>query len=152
VIDDTRKIGSSNISESNHPLSGHVIELMMSHRFRSDSGIGQLSKAIINNDQSVLKIWINAPKQPPVQLDLNGSGSLFEDFVYGFEAYIKEPDIAKALKKLNSLRVLCAIRESDFGLNTINKKIEKILQQKKLINTSDDFYENRPIIVTKNFA
>jgi exodeoxyribonuclease V alpha subunit len=152
VIDDTRKIGNSNISESNHPLSGHVIELMMSHRFRSNSGIGQLSKAIINNDQSVLKIWINAPKQPPVQLDLNGSGSLFEDFVYGFEAYIKEPDIAKALKKLNSLRVLCAIRESDFGLNTINKKIEKILQQKKLINTSDDFYENRPIIVTKNFA
>jgi exodeoxyribonuclease V alpha subunit len=152
VIDDTRKIGNSNISEANHPLSGHVIELMMSHRFRSDSGIGQLSKAIINNDQSVLKIWINAPKQPPVQLDLNGSGSLFEDFVYGFEAYIKEPDIAKALKKLNSLRVLCAIRESDFGLNTINKKIEKILQQKKLINTSDDFYENRPIIVTKNFA
>ncbi len=152
VIDDTRKIGNSNISESNHPLSGHVIELMMSHRFRSDSGIGQLSKAIINNDQSVLKIWINAPKGPPVQLDLNGSSSLFEDFVYGFEAYIKEPDIAKALKKLNSLRVLCAIRESDFGLNTINKKIEKILQQKKLINTSDDFYENRPIIVTKNFA
>jgi len=152
VIDDTRKIGNNNIGQSNHPLSGHVIELMMSHRFRSDSGIGQLSKAIINNDQSVLKIWINAPKQPPVQLDLDGTSSVFEDFIYGFEAYIKEPDIAKALKKLNSLRVLCAIRESDFGLNTINKKIEKILQQKKLINTADDFYENRPVIVTKNYA
>jgi exodeoxyribonuclease V alpha subunit len=152
MLNDAKKIGIENIGVANHPLSGHVIELMKSHRFSSDSGIGQLSKAIINNDQIVLKTWINTTQNPLVKININGSSSLFEEFIAGYEAYIREPDIAKAIKKLNSLRVLCAIRESDLGLNAINKKIEALLQQKKLINTSDDFYENRPIIVTKNFA
>jgi exodeoxyribonuclease V alpha subunit len=152
MLNDARKIGIENIGVANHPLSGHVIELMKSHRFSSESGIGQLSKAIINNDQIVLKTWINTTQNPLVKIDINGSSSLFEEFIAGYEAYIREPDISKAIKNLNSLRVLCAIRESDLGLNAINKKIEAILQQKKLINTSNDFYENRPIIVTKNFA
>lgn len=150
MIDDSRKIQFSNIGSANHPLSGHIIELMMSHRFTSDSGIGQLSKAIINNNKVELKKWFEVPLQSKVLIDKNVSNSLFEDFVSGYEAYILEPNISKALKKLNGLRVLCAIRESDFGLYAINKKIETILQQKKLINSTEDFYENRPIIVTKN--
>jgi exodeoxyribonuclease V alpha subunit len=37
------------------------------------------------------------------------------------------------------------------GLNTINRKIEAWLVQHKLIQTNTEFYENRPIIVTKNY-
>jgi exodeoxyribonuclease V alpha subunit len=152
ILDDARKIGNDNIVDANHPLSGHIIELMKSHRFTSDGGIGKLSTAIINNNQDALINWINASQMPPVQIDTNGSSSLFEEFIVGYEAYIKERDTAKAIKNLNSLRVLCAIRESDVGVYAVNKKIETLLQQKKLINTGDDFYENRPIIVTKNYA
>lgn len=151
MIDDSRKLKESNISQPHHPLSGHIIELMMSHRFRSDSGIGQLSKAIINNNQEVLKDWIKSPKQAFVQMDTTSSSVLFEQFVEGYEAYIKEPNIADALEKLNSLRVLCAVRSSALGLYAINKKIEAVLQKKKLLNTTEDFYENRPIIVTQNY-
>ena len=45
-------------------------------------------------------------------------------FVEGYEAYINELDIAEALKKLNQLRVLVAVRESNRGMKAINKFIE----------------------------
>ena len=151
IIDDPRRLKDSDISEPNHPLSGHIIELMKSHRFKSDSGIGKLSKAIINNEQQVLKDWIHTQQQSIVQLDIKNSPALFELFVEGYEAYISEPNIAKALQKLNNLRVLCAVRLSSFGLYAINKKIEAVLQRKGLLNTNEAFYENRPIIVTQNY-
>jgi exodeoxyribonuclease V alpha subunit len=151
IIDNARKLKESDISHPSHPLSGHIIELIKSHRFKSDSGIGKLSKAIINNEQQVLKDWIHTQQQSVVQLDINSSPALFEQFVEGYEAYIKEPDIAEALQKLNNLRVLCAVRLSAFGLSAINKKIEAVLQRKNLLNTNEAFYENRPIIVTKNY-
>lgn len=151
IIDYPRRLKDSDISEPNHPLSGHIIELMKSHRFKSDSGIGKLSKAIINNEQQVLKDWIHTQQQSIVQLDIKNSPALFELFVEGYEAYISEPNIAKALQKLNNLRVLCAVRLSSFGLYAINKKIEAVLQRKGLLNTNEAFYENRPIIVTQNY-
>ena len=151
IIDHPRRLKDSDISEPNHPLSGHIIELMKSHRFKSDSGIGKLSKAIINNEQQVLKDWIHTQQQSIVQLDIKNSPALFELFVEGYEAYISEPNIAKALQKLNNLRVLCAVRLSSFGLYAINKKIEAVLQRKGLLNTNEAFYENRPIIVTQNY-
>src|ERR1019366_3547694 len=67
-----------------------------------------------------------------------------------YEDFIKEEDKSKALKKLNNLRVLCAIREGEQGLYAINRKIESYLQQKRLISITGKFYTNKPIIVTSN--
>ncbi|MCW3109774.1 MAG: exodeoxyribonuclease alpha subunit, partial [Segetibacter sp.] len=76
---------------------------------------------------------------------------LFEQFVEGYAEYIKEPDIKKALQKLNQLRVLCAVREGEQGLYSLNTAIENYLRKKKLITKKSEYYENRPIIVTKNY-
>jgi exodeoxyribonuclease V alpha subunit len=64
--------------------------------------------------------------------------------------YIEEANIAEALKKINELRVLCAVRESEEGVYAMNKRIENILRSKGLIETTNEFYHNRPIIVTSN--
>ncbi|WP_207535727.1 exodeoxyribonuclease V subunit alpha [Desertivirga arenae] len=133
-----------------HPLFEHLVELQVSHRFKGDEGIGKISRAVINNDQEVIKNFMTSNTDPQVRFDSSYSQELFEEFVSGYQEYIQEPDIATALKKLNKLRVLCAIREGEQGLYTTNRKIEKVLSDKKLISLKGDFYEHRPVIITSN--
>ena len=59
--------------------------------------------------------------------------------------------LAKALEKLNQLRVLCAVREGVQGVNAVNRKIEAYLVSEGKIEIKTAFYENRPIIVTRNY-
>jgi exodeoxyribonuclease V alpha subunit len=115
------------------------------------SGIGKLSNAIINNDENVLKDFIADKGDPSIEFDLASDESIFENFIDGYKEYILEKDISKALEKFNKLRVLCAVREGADGLYSINKMIEHYLSKHNLIKSKGDFYENRPIIITRNY-
>jgi exodeoxyribonuclease V alpha subunit len=135
---------------SKHALKEHIIELKYSHRFKSEEGIGKLSKAIINNEVAAIEDFINDQKDKQVAIYTDYSAKAFEDFITGYQEYIVEKDIKKAFEKLNNLRVLCATREGEQGLYSINKKIEDFLKSKNLISTVDEFYEHRPVMVTSN--
>ncbi|MDB5248791.1 MAG: exodeoxyribonuclease alpha subunit [Segetibacter sp.] len=134
-----------------HLLSEHIIELKRSHRFTSDKGIGKFSKAIIKNDVGALQEYLQNNSDEQVTIDTGYSQELFEQFADGYADYIKEPDIKMALQKLNQLRVLGAVREGEQGLYSLNTAIENYLRKKKLINKNSEYYENRPIIVTRNY-
>ncbi len=151
IEDPRRQINHDNIAtENNHPLFQHIVELRHSHRFTGDLGIGKFSKAIINNDEAGIETFlVNADEQ--VFIDTHYSSELFERFILGYEYFIRENDIQKALKQLNKLKVLCALREGEQGVKAMNKKIERFLQQKKLLKITGEFYENRPIMVTHNY-
>ncbi|EOR95815.1 Exodeoxyribonuclease V alpha chain [Arcticibacter svalbardensis MN12-7] len=136
--------------DSGHPLFQHVIELMFSHRFKDDSGIGHFSKAILGNDRPVIHKFVTNKAGELVYVDTTYSDPLFQSFVQGYEEYINEKDKVEALRKFNNLRVLCAVREGVHGLAAINSKIEKYLEDKRLIKVDREFYDNRPIIVTSN--
>jgi exodeoxyribonuclease V alpha subunit len=139
------------LKDSDHLLAEHIIELKYSHRFSSDEGIGKFSKTIINNDVTGLNEYLESDADKQVTIDTEYKNAIFEQFAEGYTEYIKEPDIKKALQKLNKLRVLCAIREGEQGLYNLNTAIENYLRKKKLINKNSEFYENRPIIITKNY-
>src|SRR5690606_19581010 len=68
-----------------------------------------------------------------------------------YEAYILEQDIEEALNKLNEVRVLAAVRMGKQGIYELNKRIEQYLAHKNLIKPHHAFYENRPILVTRNY-
>jgi len=133
-----------------HPLFEHIVELKTSHRFKLDGGIGRFSKSIINNSVPDLQEMLLPNADPEVCVDTEFNNSVFEKFISGYEAFITEKDIKLALKKLNKLRVLCAIREGAQGLYATNRKIEKYLSDKGLITLKGEFYNNRPIIITSN--
>lgn len=139
------------VNSSRHPLFEHLVELRQSHRFSSDAGIGRFSKAIIKDDQQVLDEFMHQAIGEQVYIDQSYSKTLFEKFVSAYQAFIREKDTLQSLRLLNNLRVLCAIREGEQGLYIINKAIEKYLQEKKLVRINTDFYENRPIILTRNY-
>ncbi len=143
------QIHNNSISESTHPLFQHIIELQKSHRFSDEKGIGKFSKSIIhNNEKDIRNFFLNNDAQ--VTIDIDYSEKIFQNFIKGYEIFIGEPDIKTALQKLNALRVLCAVREGEQGLYAINKKIEKLLHNKKLIYPNGNLYANRPIMVTTN--
>ena len=151
ISDPLKKIEANNIVPSNsHPLFQHIIELRFSHRFNGNEGIGKFSKAIIQNDEKSLESFFEAGMDKMVTIDTDYNETIFNDFIEGYRAFIEERDIKEALKKLNNLRVLCAVREGVHGLYAINKRIEDWLQKGKLIIRSGEFYEHRPIMVTSN--
>jgi exodeoxyribonuclease V alpha subunit len=152
ITDPKRKISNTFINTRKHPLSEHIIELQKSHRFSSTGGIGKFSNAIITNNEAVLKEFILSNKEPAVIIDTNRDHILFESFVDGYREYLLEPDISLALQKLNHIRVLCAVREGPQGIYATNRLIESFLNKQNLIDTKDEFYENRPIIVTRNYT
>lgn len=133
-----------------HPLFQHIIELQHSHRFKAEEGIGKFSAAIIQNREDVIKGFLVPGADPQVAVDLEYSQENFVNFVKGYEDYIRETDIKIALLKLNRLKILCAVRQGDQGLYALNRKVEKYLQDRKLISLNQEFYEHRPVMVTSN--
>lgn len=136
--------------DESHPLFQHIIELRYSHRFNSEEGIGKMSRAVIENNAGAIKDFYTTKPDPRIITDISHSQDVFEDFATGYKAYIREPDISLALDKLNAQRILCAIREGENGLYATNRRVESFLASRKLIKTSMEFYENRPIIITSN--
>ncbi|HEY4150712.1 MAG TPA: exodeoxyribonuclease V subunit alpha [Chitinophagaceae bacterium] len=134
-----------------HPLFQHLVELRHSHRFTGDKGIGKFSRAVIGNDTVVLQEFLQPGADEQVVMDMVYSETLFEQFITGYEAFVAEKNIRRALKKMNALRVLCAVREGEQGLYATNRKIEKYLHDKKIIRVNAGFYENRPVILTRNY-
>src|SRR5690606_30612166 len=94
--------------------------------------------------------FLEKPLYPQVSIDKDYSETIFQQFIRGYESFIREKDISEALKKLNKLRVLCAIREGSYGLHAVNQRIEAWLQTQKLIFKKGDFYEHRPVMITRN--
>ncbi len=134
---------------SKHILFEHVIVLKHSYRFSSDDGIGKISKAIIDNQtHDILSFFENSDAN--VRIDQDYSEQVFQTFVDGYHAYIEENEISLAFKKLNKLRVLCALREGSEGVVHINEIIEKYLQDKNWIRKDTEFYEHRPVMMTTN--
>ena len=135
--------------KTGHPLFQYIIELQHSRRFNDNKGIGKFSKAIINNREEDIKYFILNGDED-VTIDPGFDEELLKQFIGGYQAFIQEPDVRTALKKVNNLRVLCAVREGEQGVYATNKKIEKYLQLKGLIQLTGDFYEHRPIMVSSN--
>lgn len=130
-------------------LADHIVELQKSYRFSSDQGIGKLSKIVIEEDEKGLDEFIGE-NDGIVEIDLTYDEKQFEDFVFKFKMFLEEPDIATALKKMNDCRVLCALREGKFGFYEINRRVEDILESKKIIRRTGEFYLNRPVMITQN--
>lgn len=152
INDKQRHIPSGHISkDSGHPLFEHLVELKKSYRFTDRKGIGRFSKAVINNNAAEIEQFLMPGADEQVIIDPLYAVELFESFVAGYAGFIKDKDTRSALKKMNALRVLCAIREGGQGLYAANKTIEKYLHDKKLLRVNAFFYENRPIILTRNY-
>lgn len=137
-------------TETNHALDGHIIELQVSHRFQADAGIGKLATLVIQGDEPGCRHFLQQP-HTDIQFSENDSLKSIQPFIAAYTNYIQEPDIQKAIQLFQQQRILCAVREGPFGVDAVNAWIENQLQQQKKIQKKEIFYENRPVMVTKNY-
>jgi exodeoxyribonuclease V alpha subunit len=143
-----RKIPAS--QPTDHPLAEHIIELQFSHRFNSNSDIGRFSYAVLHNDTKVIDSFLQDKTSTDVQIVSPPNESVLTSFLEGYRNYILSPDISAALGLLQQQRILCAVREGKAGLYESNQTAENWLKKQQLLQPDNGFYENRPIIITRN--
>ena len=130
-------------------LAQQTVMLRHSHRF--GGAIGALALAVNHGDaaaaERVLRgggevAWIEHAQQAP----------LLQLAVEGYRPYLEllggEP--LAVLRAFEQFRLLCAVREGEWGVAGLNGAIEQRLENARLIRKSGEWYVGRPVMVTRN--
>ena len=160
-------------------LSQQTVMLRQSQRFdvhiaalanAVNEGRSNDAKALlINNDNGVIHWQQQATQQQLVELAIFGKATSQANNDLndqGYSAYLKQVAniksldlhdqsahqswVVSVLKAYDSLRVLCAVRQGNWGVTALNEAIEQALQTHKLINKRGEWYIGRPVMVSKN--
>jgi exodeoxyribonuclease V alpha subunit len=133
----------------------NIINLEKSYRFNEQSGIGRLSH-LINNGlaRESLKMlhqppstdinWQPAPRPGDVRTSLEEA--LLKTYRHWFDTISTE----NVFSMVTRFGVLCALRNGPYGAATINRLIELMLTEKKLIPKNREWYIGRPVMITRN--
>lgn len=138
----------------NNQLSECIIFLEKNYRFSEQSGIGQLAKKVKQGlGDSAIRL-LKSENYQDIHFhsltDLN-STKMIDSIKIGFTDYLKKlkkNDPREILAAFNQFRVLCALRQGQYGVITINALIEKWLAIKKQAHYR--WYHGQPIMITCN--
>lgn len=135
-------------------MAGHQVVLQDSHRFKIDSGIGKLAAMVNRGDAAGVNACFTSGQYSDIALmsgNLTELAALLQQlFLPVYRQILDAPTPTAALQTFNQLRVLCAVREGQFGVTAINKLVEAILAQAGLIKPGTAMYAGRPVLVTAN--
>ncbi|WP_231480652.1 exodeoxyribonuclease V subunit alpha [Thiomonas sp. FB-Cd] len=158
---------ASLIDPDGSDLAQQVVMLRKSRRFSGD--IGRLALAVNAGDAvaatEILGMpgalqWV--PRAEPdmvVALALGGregaSGNGFTDYlalvrVGAATEHERNAWALGVLQAFDRFRVLCAVRHGPWGVEELNRAIEVGLRARGLIAAQAEWYEGRPVIVTRN--
>ncbi|OQX21496.1 MAG: exodeoxyribonuclease V subunit alpha [Desulfobacteraceae bacterium IS3] len=135
-----------------------IVQLQKSYRFGAESGIGEVSRAVnAGKADDALRdmrdgnyadiCWKNLPS------DLNRQirDSIFEGFSEYLNAVARKEQPMEIFRNFERFRILCALREGPYGVNTLNSLTEEILKTKHLIRPyKTAWYAGRPVMITRN--
>jgi exodeoxyribonuclease V alpha subunit len=143
--------------ENSKLLQDHITELKYSWRFEETPEFREVSQAVIRYEKENIQQWfVKGGLQGNIQVDAEYSEQLFKDFIQSFEAYFpKESEttfqnIAGSLQAFNEIRILAVIKKGKQGVAGLNARVENYLTSKELLQTTTEFYEHRPVMVTRN--
>ncbi|HKI69005.1 MAG TPA: exodeoxyribonuclease V subunit alpha [Verrucomicrobiae bacterium] len=138
-------------------LADCIVELQKNYRFSRSSRIYQLSRAVNHGDAAQAAIvlgtsgsenqgisWRHLPQASDLKAQLKPL--VLEHFAPAFRC--RDPETA--LRQIEKFRILCALRQGHYGVETLNRWVEEILRETGLIKTDADWYAGRPVIITRN--
>ncbi|MEI8657207.1 exodeoxyribonuclease V subunit alpha [Vibrio sp. Hal054] len=166
-------VSSTHSKTSHSSVADSLCMLQKSYRFDARSGIGQLAKAINSGRAAkVDEIWnqdFSDINHYPLSSD--NYNQMIKSLVDAYSVYLhragkrtieqqeaesSEPEsmankAKSVLKAFSQSRLLCAVREGDFGVVGLNHRIERALAARNLIKTQQElWYHGRPVMVTLN--
>lgn len=132
-----------------------IVFLTKSYRFGEQSGIQKLAEAINRADHTeVLKI-LKDPEYSDVAI-IEPSNESLDKLIDTFSIQHHEEYSSKSrdlrLKEANRKKILCAIRKSDLGVEQLNSWSEYRIKRKNNLLTSNEWYDGRPVMATRNDA
>ena len=83
-------------------------------------------------------------------LELLPKRPAFKDDLLDAQAF--DAWVTSVLQAFERFRLLCAVHEGEWGTQQLNLAIERALAAKGLINRRGEWYEGRPVMVTRNDA
>jgi exodeoxyribonuclease V alpha subunit len=153
------------------PIAQQTVMLRVSRRFGGP--IGQLALAVNGGDAAgavrILragssgedggKVAWTDPAQPSDLLQLALGGR--EGAPGGYRAYLQRivtgqeggdhlAWVQGVLKAFETFRILCAVRDGEWGVSGLNEAIEKRLQMAGMLRRTGEWYVGRPVMVTRN--
>ena len=134
--------------------------VMLRHSRRFSGPIGQLALAVNAGDveraHALLRAnapevrWIEHAQQSQlVQLAVTGYQPYLELVAAGPGA-VHDDWVCSVLRSFEAFRVLCAVRDGEWGVDGLNKAIEQRLAAARLLRRDGEWYEGRPVMVTRN--
>jgi exodeoxyribonuclease V alpha subunit len=134
--------------------------VMLRHSRRFGGPIGQLALAVNGGDvaraEQVLRggdsavNWIEHAHQHHV-LQLAGDGyAPYLSLIAGFDGRGHEAWVRAVLQSFEAFRILCAVRDGEWGVTGLNAAIEQKLESARLIRGRGEWYVGRPVMVTRN--
>jgi exodeoxyribonuclease V alpha subunit len=134
--------------------------VMLRHSRRFGGPIGQLALAVnagdITRAEAVLRSgdgavrWIEHAQQEHV-LQLAGAGYRpYLELIRSGDAASHDAWARSVLQSFESFRLLCAVREGEWGVSGLNAAIEQRLESARLIRRRGEWYVGRPVMVTRN--
>ncbi|BBN81976.1 RecBCD enzyme subunit RecD [Pseudoalteromonas sp. A25] len=145
-----------NEKQSEFALSDSVAFLQKSHRFNSNSGIGQLALAVNNNDRPLLSQTLQKGYQDITVLGLNNEQylALIERAADNYSNYLELMHEGRDAQEIHyafsQYQLLAALREGPYGVEQLNKRIEQVLYARQLIAPTSRHYAGQPIMVIEN--
>ena len=127
--------------------------LRTSYRFKGDSGIGALSRAVnAGQGEQAFDLLEHGSSGDVAWMPADDAGlnpASLDWAVARYSRYLAEDDVATALRVFEQSRVLAALRLGPFGVDEINRLIAARLQARALVRGGEE-YQGKPIMVTAN--
>lgn len=148
-------------------LTQQTVTLRESRRFAGP--IGQLAHAVNQGDVATATRWLAAGDDAAVRLHDTGDAHTVAGFAVAgrsdapayrpfADSLRRRPAQAAAfddwavdvLQRFDGFRVLCALRAGPWGVDELNIGIERALVAQGLLTKRGEWYEGRPVMVTRN--
>ena len=156
-----------------HVLAQQTVMLRQSRRFKG--AIGQLALAVNRGDVAaaraclggadhsvVLPVLALQPSSPQAvcALALGAAGRpsyanylhLMQTGPAGQGTQAHAHWVSSVLKAFERFRILCAVHQGDWGTQALNAAVQKALADAGLLRIQGEWYEGRPVMVTRNDA
>ena len=131
-------------------LAQQTVMLRHSHRFGGP--IGQLALAVNHGDVAAAEQVLRDGGDSVAWLEHAQQAPLLQLAVDGYRGYLelRDGDPLTVLRAFEQFRLLCAVREGEWGVAGLNGAIEQRLASAGLIRKSGEWYVGRPVMVTRN--
>lgn len=153
-------------------LAQHTVMLRVSHRF--GGVIGQLAQAVNEGEVARALALLNQGEAPTLayhpsapltalwQVSTAATEQAAPSYVH-YLALVRQGPlnstpqahadwVRRVMMQCDRVRVLCAVREGQWGVQGVNAGIESALQAKGLLQPNGLWYAGRPVLVTRNDA